>query len=530
MSTRTPVRHLDPRLLAMACAICLFAAMNLLLPDYLPLQRAFISLVKRDAGVGASIVGTSGLWQVAPVNRAFATPLQVLVKDYAGKPMVGATVMFSTPTNGPSASFAGSVTALVTSNGFGIATAPTLTANGSPGGYQVIASVKGAGESPTYFNLTNSPVGPAEVNAHPVSEPAARHALHVAIYLVDGCVLLGGGVYLVRLLARRWNNGNRLFSIAVTGALAVTVFVILATFARDESFAPVETLMTNPQALPVYGQRPLLVWFADAIKFVIPAISYRRAFLATQLIATFATIYMIGEWSVLFVGHRRKLLGQLIFVAMLLPTITYGTFYDIALIAAYTLCLYLLYTGRYGLFLAAFTIATFNHENTLLLVPVAAIVLWGIASWRVVLGIPLASLAAWVAVRMTIQKLLPEPSHFEWHIWTNVLAIAHPSAELAKSFLTLVFWLICAAVGFRSADQFVRRSVILLPELIAVTFVAGRFVEARQFDAFIPVAIALILSHVSQQAEWSDSTTQPLEQEGTGSQRMAKSKSAGRAG
>jgi hypothetical protein len=527
MSVQKRARYRDPRSLAIAGAICFFAALNLLLPDRLPFQRAFISLAKRDAGVGASIVGTAGVWQIANINTAFATPLRVQVNDFVGKPLIGVPVTFSTPATGPSASFGGSVTAVVKSDNRGIATAPPLTANSNQGGYQVFATVQGAGEAPTYFSLTNAPGGPVQASAPALTENGARHALHLAIYLIDVCAFLAGGIYVISLLARRSASGNRLFSIAATVALSVSVFIILATFARDEGFAPVETLMTNPGALPVYGQRLLVVWFADALKFALPSFSYRRAYLATQLIAIFAATYMIGEWSALFVGSRRKLLGQLILVAMLIPTITYGTFYDIPMIAIYTLCLFLLYTRRYSLFIAAFTIGTLNHENTLLLVAVAAAVLWGTTSWRLFLGVPLGALAAWVTIRTAVQRLMPEPLPFELHVWTNVMAIAHPSAELVKSFLTLAFWFICAAVGFRSADRFVRRAVILLPGLVAATFVAGRFVEARQFDAFIPVAIALILSHIGRQADWSLPKIQSLEQDHTIPERALKASSAG---
>ena len=518
------------RVLSLAIVLCLIAALNLLLPAHLPFQRAFLSLLKRDAGLSATIAGTAGTWQTTNVNSAFKTPLQAMVRDFSGKPLSNATVMFSTPTSGPSASFGGSVTALTLSNSIGIATAPMITANGDPGGYQVTASVYGSGEAPAYFNLVNRPVSSMELSASAISESGARHALNRAIYLMDGFIILGAAIYVISRFASASINSQYLFSICATAAVSVSVFIILATFARDESFAPVETLMKNPGALPVYGQRLLLVWLADAFKFLVPSVSYRRAYLFTQLIAIVFATYMIGEWSALFIGQRNKLLGQLLFVAMLIPTITYGTFYDIPVIAVYTLCLFLLYTKRYALLVGVFAIGTLNHENTLLLVPIAALVLWRTVSCRLSFGVPVALLGAWLTARFAIQHFVPQNSHFEWHVWTNVVALAHPSAELVKSLLTLAFWFICAAIGFRTANRFLRLTGILLPELIAVTFVAGRFVESRQFDAFIPVAVALMLSTANEHAQWSPSYDQPSHHKDILPDRVVKAQSATAAG
>lgn len=476
--------------------VLFFAAANLVLWNRLPLQRALIDFARNDAGLGVSIAATGGVWQVTPVNTAFATPFEVVVKDFTGNPLSGATVMFSAPGSGPSGSFGGSSTATVVTNSSGAAVAPALTANGQAGGYAVTASVTGAGEDPAQFTLMNSPAGSGDQRAF--SEGDARHTLRTTVFLLDAGALLAAALYFVYAPLRSRNLDNRLFSTAAVMAVSASIFIILATFARDEYFAPLETLMTSPKSLPVYGQRLLMIWIAQAVKLLLPAFSYRRAYLATQLLAIVGTTYMVGKWSALFVGEKRKVIGQLLLVTMLIPTITYSTFYDIAMIGMYTLCLYLLYNRRYVYFVAVLAIGTLNHENTLLLVPVAALVLWREAPWRISLGVPLAALAGWGGMRMLAQRLIPAASHFEWHVWTNLLALSHPTAELVKSVMTLVFWFICAAIGLRSADRFVRRAAVLLPALVAVTFVAGRFVEARQFDAFIPVAIALILSDLHQ--------------------------------
>jgi hypothetical protein len=100
-----------------------------------------------------SLTALSGGSQVATVNTAFATPLQVLLRDPNSTPIPGTAITFTTPSTGPSASFGGSFTTSVVTNATGIATAPTLTANATIGTYLVTAT--GPGVSVT-FGLTNT--------------------------------------------------------------------------------------------------------------------------------------------------------------------------------------------------------------------------------------------------------------------------------------------------------------------------------------------------------------------------------------
>ncbi len=100
-----------------------------------------------------TITTSAGTPQSAPVSTAFGTALKALVKDEAGNPVSGVSVLFSVPASGATASFSGS--AQVTTGADGIATAPTLTANCTAGSYTVTASVTGA-PTPASFSLTNT--------------------------------------------------------------------------------------------------------------------------------------------------------------------------------------------------------------------------------------------------------------------------------------------------------------------------------------------------------------------------------------
>jgi hypothetical protein len=107
---------------------------------------------------GPSVTATAGNSQSTTVNAAFATPLQVVVKDSGGNPLPGVTVTFATPSSGASAVFSGPTPVTAITDGNGSAAAPALTASSQAGSYIVTASAPGA--STASFSLTNT-AGPA---------------------------------------------------------------------------------------------------------------------------------------------------------------------------------------------------------------------------------------------------------------------------------------------------------------------------------------------------------------------------------
>ncbi len=106
------------------------------------------------AGTAASISAAAGTPQSTPVNSAFPTALQVIVKDGSGNPVSGVTVAFAAPSSGASGTFLGGAITQIT-NSSGTATAVPFTANGTVGSYSVTASAPGVGV-PAVFALTNS--------------------------------------------------------------------------------------------------------------------------------------------------------------------------------------------------------------------------------------------------------------------------------------------------------------------------------------------------------------------------------------
>ena len=116
------------------------------------------------SSTGPSVSATAGTPQSATVNTAFATALQVTVKDAGGNPVSGATVTFTAPATGASAAFGQAATATASTNAGGIAIAPTLIANAQAGSYTVTATATGV-STPASFSLTNLAGPPASVSA-----------------------------------------------------------------------------------------------------------------------------------------------------------------------------------------------------------------------------------------------------------------------------------------------------------------------------------------------------------------------------
>jgi hypothetical protein len=121
---------------------------------------------------GACVVAASqaGTPQSAAINTAYPVNLAVLLKDAGNNPLPGVAVTFNSPGSGASGSFSGPAIAntptgssvTVNTNASGIATAPTFTANGTLGTFNVTAT---AGLQSATFVLTNTVGAAASVTS-----------------------------------------------------------------------------------------------------------------------------------------------------------------------------------------------------------------------------------------------------------------------------------------------------------------------------------------------------------------------------
>ncbi len=108
------------------------------------------SVTATFAGAPATTTVLMGGSQSATISTAFAAPLTVLVADSNGTPVPGATVTYTRPSSGASATLS-AATATTSASGTAQVTA---TANATAGSYQITGSVAGVTPVAT-FNLAN---------------------------------------------------------------------------------------------------------------------------------------------------------------------------------------------------------------------------------------------------------------------------------------------------------------------------------------------------------------------------------------
>jgi outer membrane autotransporter protein len=115
---------------------------------------ASFALTNTSGPIPSFIAATAGTPQSAPVATVFATALRARVVDSTSSPVPNVAVTFQAPASGASGTFSGSSSAIVATNAQGVAIAPALTANATPGSYVVTASAAGVAGTAS-FSLTN---------------------------------------------------------------------------------------------------------------------------------------------------------------------------------------------------------------------------------------------------------------------------------------------------------------------------------------------------------------------------------------
>jgi len=303
---------------------------------------------------------------------------------------------------------------------------------------------------------------------------------------------------LTTLLALAWSRLNGLTQAGVwraTCALACACALCLYIFkiTYDAPWAPVDVLMSNPGTLPIFGHRLLFVWLAKAFQAVIPALSAARGYYVSQVVAALLAIYAIGRWSAVHVGEALSPLGQVLAVILISTCLDYRNFYDVGIVFFFSCGLLALYRRKYLWFVVVVTVGTLNHENALLLVPIAAFLLYDAEPRRVWLAVVAVSLAGHLLARAAMQWLIPLPGHVDWRIWSNMTRPFLDHREMALSLLALGGWYVLGLMSLPACDKRLRRLLLLFPMLFGVTFLFGQFHEPRQFNAFIPVLIAVLL-------------------------------------
>jgi hypothetical protein len=128
---------------------------------YIPDVSSTVTVAPSGNGGPASITTTVGTPQTASINTPFGISLVATVRDAFSQPVSGVFVTFTAPASGPSATFAGGVNVVAT-NVAGVATSPTLFANGLTGTYTITAAVPGLSGTANFI-LTNAPAASGNI-------------------------------------------------------------------------------------------------------------------------------------------------------------------------------------------------------------------------------------------------------------------------------------------------------------------------------------------------------------------------------
>jgi hypothetical protein len=217
---------------------------------------------------------------------------------------------------------------------------------------------------------------------------------------------------------------------------------------------------------------------------------------------------IMARWCSLFGGRRLGFAASLMLFPVLVLTTSYHTFYDVGIVLFYTVGLYCLAVGRTRWYLVAIGAATLNHENILLLIVLSGMLArpWrptAVYDWRFVA----VQVALHAAIRGSLFYLLPETRVAAMgNVWINLHLLStglQGSRSLVET-AVLVVWFGTALAALPFAPPFLRKAAIVLPMLVAVTLLVGQMNEARQFLAFVPVAIALVVCMIPRAAGDAD--------------------------
>jgi hypothetical protein len=317
----------------------------------------------------------------------------------------------------------------------------------------------------------------------------------VAIILGLLTAILAGLALLVRYreTLQRPEAIARLLSAAVAVACCCVLVQNIVGRQVDQTYYNIQTMMTNPASVPYFGQRLLMIWPAMLLKHLVGRLTYIESDLLIQVVGIVLSVYVIGEWSALFVGQKLKFLGQIFLTVLLLPNMGALAF-DIGVVFTYTFCFLFLYKRQYWLFGLAFCAGVLNHQNILLLVPTSVIVMWGRERRSTVAWVAALSLVAFFAIQFVLNQTVPVPRTLDdSKVWWNMRQIAELRRTMIFGIMLTIPWFVGAAAVWSAADPFLKRASILLPMQLGIYSIYGQLNEPRLFHGFLPILIGIYL-------------------------------------
>lgn len=249
---------------------------------------------------------------------------------------------------------------------------------------------------------------------------------------------------------------------------------------------------------PPFNHRVFFVLIARGFQLVRPALHDPAAYFLSQILAAAAAMWLIEPWARRYLPAAMAAWSRPLLLVLLLPTFTYWTFYDIGIVFFFTAALFTLVTGRWWLYLLVFTAGIMNHENMVLIVPVALALRY--RSWRIGAGgIAWAGLQilVYVAVRWSLFHALP--AHAAWQsgkLAYNLDLLRHPTM-LLKTVVWLTGWGLVMWTARHRLPREIQVASLLAPLILLVSIPFGQLNELRLFNPILPVLVVGILIAMS---------------------------------
>jgi hypothetical protein len=351
-----------------------------------------------------------------------------------------------------------------------------------------------AGDAPGIFNVpAGEPILERYDSLGDYSDLARSGVLLASAGLL--LLALGAGAIAARpgLLRAQARLATRVGPTLLWVLSALTGTALLGRLGYWSDWYPVKDAMALESIAP-FSHRVLLPLVARGIGALFGTDPH-GSFLASQFLVLLALFPVTARWCALFSDRRTGVLATLSIFLLLLST-SYFTFYDLGIVLFFTLGLYLLATNRIIAYLVMLPVATLNHEIILFLILVSGAMRQPFRpnsryDWAFVT----AQVCLYAVTRAALFYVLPEESASALgNIWVNLhfLVNARFSVHMAQSVFVLL-WMGVSLLGLSHAPPFLRNAAWIAALLLMSTLVVGQVNEARQFVAFTPVAIALLL-------------------------------------
>jgi hypothetical protein len=336
----------------------------------------------------------------------------------------------------------------------------------------------------------------AELEFGPIQPSRIRLVVAIILLLLTALLAIFVVVARFRNELQQTDMQTRLIAAVVALAVMCVLFNNLVTRGWEAPWYRISDMMTHSERVPVFGQRLLMIWPAMLLKHLVPGLSYIQSFIVIQGLGIVLAVYVIGKWSALFIGGELQFLGQVLLAAILTPTADFYVGHDIAVVFTYCFCFLFLYQRQYLLFLLAFCIGMLNHQNILLLIPTAIVILWPVEERKTVYWVGAAATIAYFSIQFILNRTIPIPFTHEIKVWFNMRQIAEMHRTMIFGAMLTVPWYLGAALAFKSASPFLKRASVLLPMQLATYSIYGQLNEARLFNGFLPILIGIYLCYI----------------------------------